>query len=74
VKGLPGIEQVDQLCTGCLVGKQRRSPFPRQVEHRAESVLDLVHGDICGPITPMTPSGNRISYSWLMMLADTCGS
>jgi hypothetical protein len=42
VKGLPEIEQVDQLCTCCLVGKQRRAPFPRQAEHHAESVLDQV--------------------------------
>ena len=42
-------------------------------------VLDLVHGDICGPITPTTPSGNRYFlllvddmswYMWLCLLAS----
>jgi hypothetical protein len=28
VRGLPEIDQVEQLCTGCLVGKQR-APFPQ---------------------------------------------
>jgi hypothetical protein len=29
VRGLPAIEQVDQLCEACLVGKQRRTAFPK---------------------------------------------
>ncbi|XP_039851483.1 uncharacterized protein LOC120709931 [Panicum virgatum] len=46
---------------------------------RAVDVLDLVHGDICGPITPMTLSGNRYflllvndmsRYMWLCLLAS----
>jgi hypothetical protein len=40
------------------MGKQRRTPFPHQSEYRADNVLELVHGDICGPISPTNPSGN----------------
>jgi hypothetical protein len=29
-------------------------------------VLELIHGDLCGPITPMTPSGNR----YFILLVD----
>jgi hypothetical protein len=29
-------------------------------------VLELVHGDICGPISPATPSGNR----YFILLVD----
>ena len=29
VRGLPKIGQVDQLCEACLVGKQKRLPFPK---------------------------------------------
>ena len=29
-------------------------------------MLQLLHGDICGPITPATPSGNR----YFLLLAD----
>ena len=28
VRGLPMIEQVDQLCDACLAGKQRCTAFP----------------------------------------------
>jgi hypothetical protein len=43
------------------------------------SILDLVHRDLCGPITPMAPSGNRYfllhvddlgRYMWLCLLAS----
>ena len=42
-------------------------------------ILDLVHDDICGPITLMTPSGSRYflllvddmsQYMWLCLLAS----
>uniref|UniRef100_A0A8R7VB64 GAG-pre-integrase domain-containing protein n=1 Tax=Triticum urartu TaxID=4572 RepID=A0A8R7VB64_TRIUA len=59
VRGLPCINHVDQVCDGCLIGKQRRAPFPREGNFRASKALKLVHGDLCGPITPATPAGNR---------------
>jgi hypothetical protein len=58
VRGLPEVDQVEQLCTGCLMGKQRRAPFPHQSEYKADIVLELIHGDICGPISLATPRGN----------------
>ncbi|WVZ53904.1 hypothetical protein U9M48_004791 [Paspalum notatum var. saurae] len=78
VRGLPELEHVNQVCDGCLVGKQRRSPFPAQARRRTGHPLDLVHGDLCGPITPTTPSGNQYflllvddmsRYMWLRLLS-----
>ena len=62
VRGMPHIDQL----------------FPEQARHRATGALDLVHGDICGPIAPTTPSGNRYfllvddmsRYMWLCPLAS----
>jgi transposase InsO family protein len=77
VHGLPEVEHVDQVCGGCLTDKHRRASFPRQAEYRAEEILELVHGDLCGPITPATPSGSRYflllvndrsRFMWLRML------
>jgi transposase InsO family protein len=59
VHGLPTIGHVEQLCEACLAGKQRRSAFPQAAKHRAPEVLDLVHADLCGPISPPTPGGKR---------------
>ena len=77
VRGLPCVNHVEQLCDGCLVGKQRRSLFLREGQYRASKVLELVHGDLCGPITPATPAGNKYflliiddfsRYMWIVLL------
>jgi hypothetical protein len=49
-----------------MTGKQRRTVFPDQAAWRAERGLELVHGDLCGPISPATPSGN----SYFLLLVD----
>jgi hypothetical protein len=66
VHGLPAVEQVDEICSGCLAGKHRRASFPHQAEYRAERTLELVHEDLCGPISPETPSGSR----YFLLLVD----
>jgi transposase InsO family protein len=78
VKGLPHIDHVDQVCDSCLVEKQRRATFPTVVKFGAEEKLELVHGDLCGPMTLATPGGKRYffllvddvsHYMWLVLLA-----
>lgn len=66
VRGLPLLSQVEQVCEACLAGKHRRSPFPHRALRRSTEVLELVHGDLCGPITPATPSGNH----YFLLLVD----
>jgi hypothetical protein len=77
VNGLPRIEQIDQLCDGCLMGKHRRMPFLEKAEYRSKQGLELVHGDLCGPINLPTPSGKKYfllmvgdhsRYMWLVLL------
>ena len=66
VRGLPAIDQVQQVYDACLAGKQRRTPFPQKALWRSTEPLQLLHGDICGPITPATPSGNK----YFLLLVD----
>jgi transposase InsO family protein len=66
VRGLPLLNQVEQVCEACLAGKQRRAPFPQKALRCSIEVLQLLHGDICGPITPATPSRNR----YFLLLVD----
>ena len=79
VRGLPHIEHADELCDACLAGKQRRLPFPEKARYRAQKPLELVHGDLCGPITPATPGGRRYilllvddysRFMWVLLLAS----
>ena len=34
-------------------------PFPNTAKYRVTETLELVHGDLCGPITPATPGGRK---------------
>ena len=68
VRGLPLIEHAGELCDSCLARKQRRLPFPKKASYRAGDTLELVHGDLCGPITPATHGGRR----YFLLLVDDC--
>ena len=77
--GVPPITHPNQLCQGCLVAKQARQPFPAVANYRAEKPLELLHADLCGPITPSTLAGNNYfmlivddysRYTWVFFLHD----
>ena len=66
VRGMPVIKHAEQVCDTCVTTKQRRRPLPQQAQYRAQE-LELVHGDLCGPVTPATPGGRRY---FLLMVDD----
>ncbi|KAC9884512.1 hypothetical protein E3N88_45140 [Mikania micrantha] len=68
VHGVPKISHQNQLCEGCLVGKQSRKSFPSETSWRAKVPLELVHADLCGPINPPTLRGN----SYFLLIVDDC--
>ena len=79
VRGLPHIRHAGELCDSCLAGKQRRLPFPKEAKYHATDALELVHGDLCGTITPATNGGRRYflllmndcsHYMWLQLLTN----
>lgn len=49
VVGLPKITQKGEVCEICLKEKQVRANITK--------ALELVHSDICGPISPVSESG-----------------
>jgi hypothetical protein len=57
---------VERVCDSCLAGKQHHTLFPAQAKRWAESVLELIHNDLCGPVTPATSSGNK----YFLLLVD----
>lgn len=66
VQGLPDLVCPKETCNGCLLSKQARRPFPSKAGFAATRCLELIHGDICGPISPTTPAGNR----YFLLLVD----
>jgi hypothetical protein len=63
VEGIPLIRRAEQVCDGCALGKQHRTPFPRASEYRANAGLELVHGDLCGQITPPHPGWKGLFFA-----------
>jgi hypothetical protein len=58
-RDIPVIKHAAQVCDTCVTTKMRRRPFPQKAAYRTEQPLELVHGDLCGPITLATPGGRR---------------
>jgi hypothetical protein len=64
--GLPAISHIGQFCDTCVITKHRRAPFPVEAQYNEQEPLELIHGDLCGPVTPATPSGMR----YFLLLVD----
>ena len=54
-------------------------PFPKAAKYHAADALELIHRDLCGPITPATNDGRRYflllvydcsRYMWLQLLTS----
>ena len=54
MRDLLTIKEINDVCEGCLLGKQHRQLFPIGKAWRAKELLELVHTDVCGPMH--TPS------------------
>ncbi|PWA64782.1 zinc finger, CCHC-type [Artemisia annua] len=68
VEGIPRINHAGEVCDACLLGKHSRTPFPNQAKFRSKNPLDLVYGNLCGPISPSTHSGKKLVF----LLVDDC--
>ena len=53
------------ITTASALGKNIRKPFP-QSEHKSKEPLDLVHSDVCRPISVYSFSG----YSYCLTFID----
>jgi hypothetical protein len=57
VTGLPPLRvEHDGVCRGCALGKNAKGTFSSS-DNRSKGVLDLIHSDLCGPMTIASLSG-----------------
>jgi hypothetical protein len=57
VTGVPQFSSEHQdVCRGCVPGKFTKASFPSS-DNRSFRVLDLVHTDVCGPMSRASLSG-----------------
>ena len=66
VKGIPSFNFVhDSIYQGCALGNNVKKKFPRS-HNRSKGILDLVHSNLCGPMS--TPS--LIGYLYYVLFID----
>ena len=52
------------MCRGCALGKYTKTSFPSS-DNRATSILDLIHSDVCGPMSTVSLSGHKYYVSFI---------
>lgn len=62
VTGFPKINHPKGVGSGCLMAKQTRKSIPARAQFSASRRLELIHGELCGPISPTTSAGNRYFF------------
>lgn len=70
VVGKPSAPKEKEICSSCLLGKQARQSFPKNTSYRASRPLELIHGDLCGPISPSTAAKKR--YIFVLIDDHSC--
>ena len=65
VTSMPLLNSSSTMCSVCMVGKQHRETIPKRSLWRATKKLQLIHADICGPITLESNSHKRYIISFI---------
>ena len=65
---LPAAVNYMPLCQACVQGKLIAKPSPWTLPHELPPMLSRLHGDICGPISPMSGP-----FQYFLVLVDASG-
>ena len=66
VDGLPDVKPPKGRCIPCIRRKQHREVFPETASRRATVPLELVHIDLCGPMSIDSLDGSK----YFMLIVD----
>ena len=58
VVGMDNTTDKDTVCEGCIMGKHR-TKYPKGKAQRATEPFELVHSDVCGPMSVNSIGGSR---------------
>jgi hypothetical protein len=50
-------ESQEQKCVTCIEGKQTRLPFEKGEAVRAKELLEIIHTNVCGPMSQVSFGG-----------------
>jgi hypothetical protein len=69
-QGLLDLAPIERPCGVCMARKQKRTSFPEHTQYRADKVPELMHGHLCGKLSPLTLAGNQ--YFLLIVDDKSC--
>ena len=55
----------DNKCEGCALGKQHRNSFPKKSERVTKQPLELIHSDVCGPMSTGSVGGSKYFVTFI---------
>jgi hypothetical protein len=61
VNGFPRVSFKDGVCTGCVLDKHHQDSFDKCASWNASTPLQLIHSDLCGPLSSHSFFGASIS-------------
>ena len=65
VTGVPDFSsEHHELCKGCTLGKYTKTAFLSS-ESRAAQILDLIHSDVCGPMSLASLNGSLYFFVFI---------
>lgn len=53
------------MCEPCVLGKQTRKPFPVRESKRSSRVIEVIHSNVCGPVTPVGLNGVKYFVTFI---------
>jgi hypothetical protein len=65
VTGLPLVSCRDGVCAGCVLDKHHRDSFEKRASWHTSGPLQLVHSDLCGPLSSPSFSGCKYFLTFI---------
>jgi hypothetical protein len=65
VTGLPLVSCKDGVCAGCVLDKHHQYSFDKRASWHASGLLQLVHSDLCGPLSSPSFSGCKYFLTFI---------
>ena len=65
VTGISPISCIDGVCAGCVVDKDHRGNFEKRASWHVSVPLQLVHSDLCGPLSSPCFSGCKYFLTFI---------
>lgn len=58
-------DERNSVCEACIMGKQHRTAYPRGVSTRATKAFEIIHSDVCGPMSVNSVGGSRYFVTFI---------